>query len=82
MKAITTQVLVESTQPGQEFMYRGSRYVRATDDQARKHPAREIKTPRVVLAYMVTYRGSQQVRTPTSFIPDLEVWVRGGTSNV
>ena len=57
---------VSEIQPGQRFEYGGAQYVRATDDEIGKHPAKDLNGPRV-LAYMLA-RGGNPKRTPTSFV--------------
>lgn len=57
--------------PGQEFVHYGIAYIRATEEQERKHPARELdRNPNRPLVYAYTTEGE---RTPVSFVPELKV---------
>lgn len=64
---------VRDIQPGQQFDYHGARYVRATEDESHRHPARELQDarPQIVLVYMLGKK-----RTPSSFLPDVAVMPR------
>lgn len=65
-------VKVQDIQPGQQFDFYGSRYVRATADELPRHPARENPRPGIILVYMLG-RGANAKRTPASFLPDTDV---------
>lgn len=58
-------------QPGQQFEHHGNRYIRATEDEVQKHPARELQRSMadIVLVYML----GKHKRTPASFVPGEEV---------
>lgn len=57
--------------PGQEFIHYGIAYVRATEQEERKHPSRELdRNPNRPLVFGYTVEGE---RTPVSFVPELKV---------
>jgi hypothetical protein len=77
---------VGSVEPGTEFSFRGTLYVRASEQQEPKHPAQEILQLRgvgsVVLAYMVGRKNGKETKTPMSIVArdergiPTQVWVR------
>ena len=62
---------ITNVRPGQGFVHYGIAYVRATEQEERKHPAREVdRNPNRPLVYAYTVEGE---RTPVSFVPELKV---------
>jgi hypothetical protein len=63
--------------PGQQFEHYGLTYCRATEDEEARHPGRELarKTNRDLV---FAYSGEGDGRQPVTFVPDLQVVVRGG----
>ena len=71
MKTKQSQLYVGSVEPGQEFTYLGQQYIRATEAQETRHPARDLRLQRtndIVLAYATTYRNGRPTKTPVSFV--------------
>ena len=86
-----TEALAADIAPGQAFYFASSNYVRATEDQVDKHPARDLRDKwslavedgsHIVLIYMLTYRNKREIKTPASIVSTEQVWVRnqGGKS--
>ena len=66
-------ISILKVRPGQEFKHLGQRYIRATEDEAKRHVARDLALERGgVLAYMLWKRG----RVPVSFMPESAAVVR------
>ena len=80
MRTQMVSVPVTSVEPGSNFSFLGTQYVRATKEQEAKHPAAELLDARgpgtLVLAYMLGYRGGKSTRTPISIVSDSKVWIK------
>ena len=69
-------VPITAVKPGQQFVHYSILYVRATEQEEKKHPAQELAKLRgreLIFAYTV-----EGERTPVSFVPDLKVNVERG----
>jgi hypothetical protein len=60
--------------PGQEFHHYGLTYRRATDDEAARHPGRELAA-RQNRDLVFAYQGDGDGRQPVQFVPDLRIVV-------
>jgi len=72
MKKQKQYVAAIDVRPGQEFLHYGLAYRRATDEEALRHPGRELAAKQgrdLVLAY----QGEGDRRQPVQFVPDLGV---------
>lgn len=71
MRKRRSYIPITRVQPGQQFIHYGVAYVRATEKEARRHPAREMAARRgreLIFAYTV-----EGERCPVSLVPDLKV---------
>lgn len=76
MRSRMRYIPITQVRPGEQFVHHGIAYVRATEQEDRKHPARELAKRRgrpLVFAY-----STGKERTPVSFVPDLDVYVEMG----
>lgn len=82
MRSRMVAIPVTEVGPGENFAFLGTQYVRATEDQVPKHPARELAEGKsAVLAYMLGYRHGKSVRTPMSIVSDATVWITREVGN-
>jgi hypothetical protein len=71
MRKRLNYIPITDVQPGQQFVHYGIAYVRATEKEAKRHPAQENVNRRgrdLVFAYTV-----EGERCPVSLVPDLKV---------
>ncbi len=88
----TYYIPVEKVRPGQAFQHRGLRYRRATDEEATKHPSRDLESSRrvgplpvwlvgtpgtLVFGYNLVEKRKQAYRIPCAFLESVHVIVRG-----
>lgn len=58
--------------PGQEFLHYGLSYRRATEEEALRHPGREMAAKRAE-GLVLAYQGEGDRRQPVQFVPGLGV---------
>lgn len=66
---------VSDVRAGQEFLYYGLLYSRATEEEAARHPGRELAHKRG-RGLVFAYSGRGDGRQPVTFVPDLRVVIK------
>ncbi len=70
-------ILTMDVRPGQAFQHYGLHYVRATDEEALRHPCRDMPR-RQGRELVLAYQGEGDSRQPVTFVPDLAVNIEVG----
>jgi hypothetical protein len=72
--AVKKLIEAQAVRPGQKFQYYGLSYSRATEEEAARHPGRELARKRQ-RDLVFAYQGEGDGRQPVTFVPDLRITI-------